>query len=204
MNLSKELTEIITNQSKTGSVSIKSLVEHFGSRSLAFLIIILSLPIALPFTPPGINTPVAVVCIIISIQMILSKKTVYLPNWIGNKNLPFKPDGGFFKALTKMLEFVENITKERLAAFTTSKYTQFFLGFGVLSSSIIMLLPLPIINSLSSFLVLLTAVGIVTKDGLVAFIGAFISVTLLLGIIILTIYSLKFGLSIDPKQLLKR
>jgi hypothetical protein len=195
LKVSQEIQEIIQKESADGVVRISDFTTHFGYRSSAVIIALLALPIALPFTPPGINTPFAIACIFLSFSLILNKEEFRLPNFINNRKLPFKPDGGFFKAMTKLLGWVELVIKPRLGWVTNSKFSKPLLGLGILAASIVMIIPLPIINSLSSLIVLMVALGIVTKDGLVSLLSAIAGFLLLLSSIAIVVYGVYIGQS---------
>jgi hypothetical protein len=193
--ITQELEYIIQKESKDGFVYLADFVTHFGDRSLVFIIAILALPIALPFTPPGINTPFAVICIILILNWTLGKKDFRLPKSIENKKIPFKPDGKFFAAMKKLLSWIELVIKPRAHQLIESKILKFILGLGLLSSAIVMLIPLPVINSLSSLLVLLISISIVSKDGLMAFISAIGGILLLVASVGIVSYGLYIGQS---------
>jgi hypothetical protein len=195
MSLSKELEAIIRKESEHKKVYIQDFIDHFGSRSLIFIIAILTLPIALPFTPPGVNTPFAVVCLILIISWMQNKPDFKLPRWISSREIPFSPDGRFFKAMKSLLGLLEKIIKPRNESLINNKFSRLILGVGLLSSTIVMLIPLPIINSLSSLIVLLTAYAIISKDGLIAMLSAISGIFLLLTGLAIIAYGLYFGIS---------
>jgi len=163
--------------------------------SLIFIIAILSLPIALPFTPPGINTPFAVVCLILIVNWMRNKPDFAFPKWIASKKIPFSPDGKFFEAMTKLLGWLEKIIKPRNETLISNKFSRFILGLGLLCSTTVMLIPLPVINSVSSLLVLLTSYSIISKDGKMAMISAVGGILLLLASVSIIAYGFYFGIS---------
>jgi hypothetical protein len=191
----QELEYIIENESKDGVIFLKDFTSHFGDRSLAFIIALLALPIALPFTPPGINTPFALVCLILIVSWMLNRKDFKLPKWIEDKKLPFSPDGKFFSAMKKLLSWLEVLIKPRNPQIIDSKFGRFVLGLGLLSSATVMLIPLPVINSISSLIVLLTSVAIVSKDGKIGLLSAVAGILLLLSSIGIIVYGVWIGQS---------
>ncbi len=193
--ISEELTLIIKKKSAEGQIYLSDFTQHFGDRSIAFIIALLALPISLPFTPPGINTPFALICIILAINFGLNKKDFKLPKFIESQKLPFKPDGKFFNAMTKLLSWAEIIIKPRLGWVTDSVLSKPLLALGLICASTVMLIPLPVINSVSSLIVLLIALGIVSKDGLVALVFSLAGLLLLLGSIAVIIYGIVIGQS---------
>jgi hypothetical protein len=196
MTLSEEIILIISDQNRVGNLKIKDFVIHFGKRSSAFLIVLLSLPIALPFTPPGINTPFALICIFLGFDIMINKKELTLPNWITDRTVPFHADGKFFNAMDTLLKKIEKIVKLRCTSIFDSTYARFFFGCGIICTSIVMLLPLPIINSVSSLIVLLIGVGLIAKDGLIATISNIVGILLLIISLGLVVYSFHFGISL--------
>jgi len=193
--ISEDIALILKKKSAAGQIYLSDFTDHFGNRSIAFIIALLALPIALPFTPPGINTPFAAACIILAFNFGLNKQDFSLPKFIANKKLPFKPDGGFFKAMTKLLTLLEILIKPRLSWVTESKFSKPLLALGLVCASIVMLIPLPVINSVSSLIVLLIALGIVSKDGLMALTSSLLGFLLLAASIGLIVYGLIIGQS---------
>ena len=195
MTISQELEYIIRKESQDKEVYLRDFTTHFGDRSLVFIITILALPIALPFTPPGVNTPFAVVCIILIINWMRNKRDFKLPKWIESKRIPFSPDGRFFEAMKKLLNWIEKIIKPRNENLIDSTIPRFVLGLGLLSSSLVMLIPLPVINSLSSLFVLLISYAIISKDCKIAFASALGGILLLLASVAIVGYGLYIGQS---------
>lgn len=193
--IAQELEDVMRSKSQDGSIYIKDLIAYFGDRSLIFIIAVLSLPIALPFTPPGINTIFAVVCLILILRWMIGSKNFKLPNWVEDKKIPFSPDGKFFIGMKKLLNWIEFVVKARNERLISSKFSRLILGFGLLSSSTVMLIPLPIINSASSLLVLLISVSILSKDGRIAIIAAVIGILLLLVTVGIVAFGVWFGQS---------
>jgi hypothetical protein len=195
MTLSEEIQTILKQESQKGKITIRDFMKHFGRRSNAFLMVLLTLPIALPFTPPGLNTPFAAVCILLSVNLIFNAQEPKLPAKLMDWVIPFRPDGKFFESMTKMLRWIEALVKPRLGWVVESRLSMPLLGLGALLSSIVMLLPLPVVNSLSSLIVVLIGMGIITKDGLLALASTLAGLLLFLAATGVTIYALYFGLS---------
>jgi hypothetical protein len=196
MKFSQDLEAIIKQTSEKGVILISDFTEYFGTRSTAFMLALLTLPIALPFTPPGVNTPFGVVCIFLAINMIFSKKELKLPNWILTKKVPFKPEGKFFAAMTKLLVKIEHIVKPRMGFVDTNIVLNKVIRVGILCSSIVMVLPIPVVNSVSSLIVLMASIGIITKDGLVSLVAGICGIVLLLVSIGIIIYGVQTGVSL--------
>lgn len=192
-SVSNDLKEILEKKSSEETLYLSDFTNHFGSRSATFIIALLALPIALPFTPPGINTPFAIACILLCFSYILNQKNYKLPGFIENRKVPFKPDGGFFKAMSKLLIWSEVVIKPRWGKIIDFKFSNVFLGLGMMSAAIVMIIPLPIINSVSSFIVLMVALGIVAKDGLIATLFSLSGYLLLILSIGLIVYGFIIG-----------
>jgi hypothetical protein len=122
-----------------------------------------------------------------------NKPNFKLPKWIETKKIPFSPDGRFFEAMKKLLSWIEKIIKPRGEFLINSNLPRFILGLGLLSSSIVMLIPLPIINSVSSLLVLLISYAIISKDGKIAMFSAIAGILLLATSLSIVGYGIYFG-----------
>nr|WP_277925479.1 exopolysaccharide biosynthesis protein [Anabaena catenula] len=82
-----------------------------GERIFGFLLVILSLPSALPVPAPGYSTPFGVLIFLLAIQLIAGAKTPWLPQKMFNHPLQLSTVQGFLKAGLPWLCRIEAIAK---------------------------------------------------------------------------------------------
>ena len=67
-------------------ISIADLLEAFHERGFGFILLIFSVPMALPIpVPPGINVLLATPLILLTAQQALGRHTIWLPEKVKNK-----------------------------------------------------------------------------------------------------------------------
>lgn len=158
-----------------------------GDRGYGLLLVMLSLPSAMPVPAPGYSTPFGVALVLIGLQLLVGKKVPWLPQWVldrpvspnlGRKMLAFA--GGFFARL-------EHLIRPRLAwAFSPAGSSGAALLLLVMA--LLMIAPIPLTNTAPAAVIFLIGIGLVEKDGVV--LGA----ALLLGVVALLLYLAAFYL----------
>lgn len=82
-------------------------------RIFGFLLVILSLPSALPVPAPGYSTPFGVLIFLLAIQLIAGAKTPWLPPKMFNYPLQLSTVQGFLKAGLPWLRRIEALRRNR-------------------------------------------------------------------------------------------
>ena len=75
--LTEELKQLLQNN--TGELSIGDICSAINDKGFGLLLIILSLPSALPIPAPGYSTPFGIAIALIGIQMLGGGRTIWLP-----------------------------------------------------------------------------------------------------------------------------
>ena len=96
VNIEKEdnirtLSEILKDSINSLSgqkTSINYLLETFHERGIGVVLFIFAAPMALPIpVPPGINILLAMPLVLLSLQLALSRHTIWMPNGIREKSI---------------------------------------------------------------------------------------------------------------------
>lgn len=182
--LSSDLHEFQRRISETG-FSLGEIVASIGDRGYGLLLVIFTLPIAMPMPAPGIATPFGAVMLLLALQVMIRRKTPWLPRWA--LNFRVSADTG-----RKMLGFGIWFFA-RLERFIRPRQDWVFNGVGHIMISIVlfamgflMLLPIPLTNSIPAGVILLLGIGLVEKDGI------FICAGLAYGLVIMLLYIIAF------------
>ncbi|MBS3886315.1 MAG: exopolysaccharide biosynthesis protein [Dethiobacter sp.] len=156
------------------SISLGELMNRIAERGYGLLFVILALPTLFPLLPPGSAATIGFVYILIGGQMLFGRKTPWLPQRVRKYRLSEQTANklrersvGFFKTLERFSSprwlFMEKLLVLRLVALTVV-----FLGF-------ILLTPLPFMNTLPAFAVLLLGTGLLNRDGVFLLLGLLMS-----------------------------
>jgi hypothetical protein len=169
-SLAETLENTLASEHEHGP-SIGELTEAVGEKGFGLLLIVLSLPSALPVPAPGYSTPFGIVIALIAMQMLMGRQTVWLPERL--QRIRIKPSLAkkMIGAATKFLRTVEHLIRPR-QQWIRSRIGQAGLATVILIMACLMMLPIPLTNTLPAMVIFLIGVGLSEEDGLLA-IGAF-------------------------------
>lgn len=163
------------------TITVQDFVRLLGDRSFALAILIFALPNSLPLPGiPGLSTVTGVPILILALQMVWGKETIWLPRKVAQRELQQEILG---KIIAKAIPYVARIEKylhPRYRCFC-SKTSERFVG--VLIAIMAFILSLPIVggNFLPGFSIALLAIALLERDGAFALISiAFTLVSLVL------------------------
>jgi hypothetical protein len=77
--LSNELQRYFFEETRPNQVTLADILLLAGERIFGFLLVILSLPSALPVPAPGYSVPFGILIFILAVQLIIGAKTPWLP-----------------------------------------------------------------------------------------------------------------------------
>lgn len=178
LKLSEELRSLL--QTEEGSITVAQLVERVGDRGFGLLLLVLSLPSALPVPAAGYSVPFGMLLIVLAAQMLLGKTHPMFPERMQKMTL----SQGFAEKLLKgaawMFRKLEWLVRPRMK-WVGQRIGLTIMGLLVMAMAILMMIPIPMTNTFPAFVIFLIGVGLTEEDGLFAigacFIG-FLSVAL--------------------------
>lgn len=171
-----ELIDSLSDVGLTGKTKIGNLLMRFEETGFAVVMILFSLPIAIPLPyPPGSTAIFGVPLMIFSLQMLFGYSHVFLPKWLANisisnkKILAFSNKAGpKIKKLEKYLkprfDFVENIIFEKIVSMFS-----FICAFAIST-------PVPFTHSLPAWGISIVFLGMLRRDGLVISLGFLVGI----------------------------
>lgn len=156
-----------------------------ADRGFGILLVLLSLPSALPVPAPGYSTPFGIVLFILGAQMLLGRETPWIPEWAGRREIKRKTADRMISGAAKFFSFVEIFVRPRFE-FVSGKGAGMVCSLLLLLMSGLMILPIPLTNTLPAMVIFCIGVALTERDGL-AFIAA-----LLFGAAASALYGLAF------------
>lgn len=140
-------------------------------RGFGILLTLLSLPSALPVPAPGFSTPFGVVIFLLCIQMILGRRTPWIPQWASRKVIKRSMADRTIKGAATFFALVEKFIRPRLLPITGRTAGKICCLLLLIMSGL-MILPIPLTNTLPAMVIFTVGVALSERDGL-ALIAAF-------------------------------
>jgi len=168
VKLSQNIAEVFL--AEKGELTVREVLERSEHRGFGFLLVILSLPVALPFTPPGVSMPFAVLIAGLAVQMMLRRDQPWFPTWVMDRRMK-TGDNRFMRAMVRWAVFFERFLRPRAEWLYAPAVFRWFMGPVLLLASVAMALPFPGTNSASSFAIFLMALGLLEDDGVFGLAG---------------------------------
>ncbi|MTJ09088.1 MULTISPECIES: exopolysaccharide biosynthesis protein [unclassified Anabaena] len=190
--LSNELQRYFFDEERPEKVNLADILLLAQERIFGFLLVILSLPSALPVPAPGYSVPFGILIFILAAQLIAGAKTPWLPQKMLNHPLQLSTVRGFLKAGLPWLRRIEAIARPRLSYICTTLPGRITIGCAIALMAISMMIPIPGTNTLPAMGVFVTAFGLSEDDGAISLGGL---VLCLMGAILTTsiLFALMWG-----------
>ena len=169
LSLGKTLQELLKADDEHG-ISISEVTRAVGEKGFGLLLIVLSLPSALPVPAPGYSTPFGLMMALIALQMIRGRRTVWLPQKIGTIRIKPKLADKMIGSASRFLSKIERYIRPR-QKWIRGRTGQASLALVVLIMACLMMLPIPFTNTFPAMVIFMIGVGLSEEDGLLA-IGA--------------------------------
>ena len=165
-SLAETLENALASEDQNGP-SIGELTDAVGEKGFGLLLVLLSLPSALPVPAPGYSTPFGIVIALIALQMLMGRQTVWLPARL--QCIRIKPSMArkMSGAATKFLRTVEHLIRPR-QQWIRAQLGQSGLAIVILIMACLMMLPIPLTNTLPAMVIFMIGVGLSEQDGLLA------------------------------------
>ncbi len=174
MHSISDIFEKIDSELTRDKISIADLLEAVHERGFGMLILILSIPMALPVpVPPGINILLASPLILLTAQQAIGRHTIWLPKWMLGKTIKRTKLSSMIKTIIPWSRRLEKLTKPRLEFITLGMFSR-LIGILGMIMALAICIPLPLTNTVPSLGIALMSVGVIMRDGLAVLSGAII------------------------------
>jgi hypothetical protein len=190
-----ELLQLIVIQNTNELITVDQIKHSLDERGFAILLAIATLPICLPIpAPPGFTTVFSIPLFIFSIQMICGMRTPWIPRWLAKKTMKKKILDKLIDRVTPWLRRIEKYMHPRLTYISVRAWER-IIGLFSFIFSISIALPIPLVNFLPGWGILVMSLGLLSKDGLTIFAGMIIG-TVGVGVALIVVALLWMGVPI--------
>lgn len=192
-NLSSVLAGLLARDQAGGALTLGEVFKRIGDRGFGLLLIILSLPSALPVPAPGYSTPFGIVIAVLALQMLAGRSSPWLPARAAGTKLHGKFIDGMLGFFSKFFSKVEFLIRPRLL-WVGSRAGRAFLGALVLIMACLMIMPIPLTNTFPAFVIFLTGIGLTEEDGLFSLFAGLLGVLATALYAVVVYFTIRFGL----------
>lgn len=171
--ISETLNDLV-HEHEGDTISLGNLVRSMHDRGFALLMMILVLPNCVPIPiPPGMSTVFSIPLLFLAVQMVAGREALWIPEGLKQKRISKSILQRALGIATPRLAKIERIMKPRFNALA-SVHSERLVGFIWLLLAISIAVPLPMTNFLPGVGILISALGLLGRDGLVMLLGFFI------------------------------
>ncbi len=159
------LSALIVSTTGEGDISMREVLHLLGERVFGLAILVFSLPNSLPIpSPPGFSAITGIPIILLSLQMIMGRKTFWLPERIANYQFSRAKFVHFLVKALPLIRKFERLMHPRLL-FMQSRGAECVIGGAFLLLAIVLSLPIPFGNFLPGLAMSVIALGMLERDG---------------------------------------
>lgn len=177
--ITTQVIEDVVNNSSSDRILVHDLVDGMKASGFGLVMMIFAFGVTIPLPPPFPNI-IAIPLLIFSIQMTLAYDSPKLPKSFSNLSVKRSVVATLVQKSSPYIRKIERFLRPRLA-FVTSKIGERIIGVLTALFAIVAVIPFPFSNFIPGIGILVTAFGLLGKDGLVVIIGIMIG---LIGVII--------------------
>jgi hypothetical protein len=165
-------------------LTLGDILTETSERGFSLVITLLVLPFLFPM-PPGLTSPLGGACLSLSLQMVLGRRSPWLPKKIANYQFPSSFAQVILQNLRRVTKIIEKIARPRLEKVANHPLTWRFNGLCISWLTILLISPVPFTNPIPTVGILLLAIATIESDGLLMCISyvATVLITLIFGFI---------------------
>ena len=163
--------EILHARVKGKSLTLAELKQSLKGRGSAMLLVLLALPFCF-IAIPGLSTPFGIAICLIGGCLAIGREP-WLPRFIMRRRLSPARLAQLLNGAIKVAQQLEKFVRPRLAFLHAGPGMLRLIGLGIVIASLGLMLPLPIpfSNNIPAWAVVLLAIGMMEKDGLLVLLG---------------------------------
>ncbi|MBW4612274.1 MAG: exopolysaccharide biosynthesis protein [Desmonostoc vinosum HA7617-LM4] len=146
-------------------LTLGDILAETSERGFSLVIALLVLPFLFPM-PPGLAGPFGAACLLLSVQMILGRRSPWLPRRMANYKFPRVFAQLLLQNLGRLTKILQKITRPRLTKIAHNHLVWRINGICISWLTILLMLPVPFTNPIPTVGILLLAVATIESDGL--------------------------------------
>jgi len=166
--LSEELRVLLRTDGE--ALTVEELVDRVGDRGFGLLLLVLSLPSALPVPAAGYSVPFGILLLLLALQMLAGKVHPVFPRRLRQTRISSSFATRLIEGAAWTFKRLECLIRPRMR-WIGLRPGRILMGLLVLVMSLLMMIPIPMTNTIPALVIFLIGIGLTEEDGLFA-IGA--------------------------------
>lgn len=158
---------------QTDTVSVHELMQALHERGFGILLIIFVLPNCVPVPAPGLVSLTAFPLFFIAAQLAYGRDYPWLPGWIGRRTIRRTLLARIVEKAAPVMKKIEKLLRVRLS-FASSDTGERIIGMFCLLFTACIAIPLPWTNLIPGWGILVMALGLLSRDGIIIVLGTLI------------------------------
>ena len=171
--LSEELKSLLITEGD--ALTVEQLVDRVGDRGFGLLLLVLSLPSALPVPAAGYSVPFGILLLVLALQMIIGKTQPVFPAKLRQTQLSRNFAEKLLKGASWLFKRIEWVVRPRMK-WVGQRAGLMLMGILVLIMAILMMIPIPMTNTFPAMVIFLIGVGLTEDDGVFAILACMVGV----------------------------
>jgi hypothetical protein len=163
------IVEAVLREAERRPVSLGELIDRTADRGFGLIMLMLGLPMLIPFLPPGSSTVVGPIYAAFAVQMVKGSQRPWVPQRLREWVLPWSTVRALRRRGIPLIRAAERFSRPR-TVWLEDRVAVRLVGIMVFLMGIILLSPLPLLNTLPALSVMLIGMGMLNRD--VAFMAA--------------------------------
>lgn len=170
-------------------LTLGDILTETSERGFSLVIALLVLPFLFPH-PPGLTAVPGIACLILSLQMLVGRRSPWLPKKVAQFQFPHWFARQLLQNLRRVTRLLEKIVRPRLPKLAENPYTWRLNGLCLSWLAVLLMSPIPMTNPIPTMGILLLAVATLEADGLLMCVSYVFTIltTLLFGLIIFALW----------------
>lgn len=156
--------------------TVGAIVDSLGSQAFGATMFVFAAPNLIP-NPPGTSPILGLPLIFLTVQLVLGRKTLCLPEVIRGRTVSHKFIASFTGRTTPVLAWVEKLLRPRYSFLAGTEFATRLIGIVTFPLALILLLPLPFLHMLPGAAMACFALALAERDGLAAVAGYILAAT---------------------------
>lgn len=151
------------------NVTLGWIMAQLHERAFGLFLLVLALPCCIPFLY-GVPQVVALPLMFISVQLLIGRKMPWLPERLGARTVSAGALANLSDRAEPWLRRIEAVSRPRLAGLTRAPLDR-LVGVALVVFSTSILVPLPGTNTVPGIAVVIVAMGLLQRDGILVILG---------------------------------
>ncbi|MEL7025815.1 MAG: exopolysaccharide biosynthesis protein [Pseudomonadota bacterium] len=168
MAISRQLDALATS-TEDENVTLDWVLGQLHERAFGLFLLVLALPCCIPFLY-GLPQIVSLPLMFVSAQILIGRSTPWLPKRLGARSVSTSGLKNLSDRARPWLERIEAVSHPRLTVLTRPPVDR-FVGLALVLFSASILVPLPGTNTVPGFAVVVIAMGLLQRDGILVLLG---------------------------------